>query len=463
MKRALERLRQLPRANERFNIFNSVNLSAAQQVMPSEKPLGNLVVGIKDNIVTKKLPTTCSSGVLAGYMSPYDATVVELLDEAGAVTAGKTNMDEFGMGSGGIHSFFGPTLNPAFPERPTVAGGSSSGSAAAVAAGVVDFALGTDTGGSVRMPAAYTSTVGFKPSYGRVSRHGVIAYAQSLDTVGIGARDVGLVRRVFEVLDRHDPKDPTSLPDELRQQAAALRREKKHLKIGIPAELLHGSVAAEIRERLLVVLDKLQAQGHELYPVSVPAVKNSLLVYYMLAPAEAASNLARYDGIRYGCRDEDLDMSDEVLFAPTRGKFGKEVKNRIVLGNYNLCSGAFKNNYMKAQKLRVELINQFDSIFAFENICTGNKPNPAGVDVLLSLTCMAPPPSLEAFTSKENKSPVNSYINDVFTVPMSLAGLPCISVPLAGMKGVGIQLTAQFADDYGLLDAAEDVMQEQLN
>ncbi|AMD21953.1 HFR098Cp [Eremothecium sinecaudum] len=459
-KSAFSKLKRIPEAQDKFNIFTSINLKAEDQLRNSYANgiLSKTLVGVKDNIITKELPTTCSSKILEGYKSPFDATVVELLNNAGATIAGKTNMDEFGMGSGGIHSYFGPTYNPIFDDEKIICGGSSSGSGAAVAADVVDFALGTDTGGSVRLPAAYTSCIGFKPSYGRISRFGVISYAQSLDTVGIMAKDIGLVKKVYSVLDKHDPKDPTSLSDELRLKAASYHSQKKVLKIGIPVELLQPGMNEAMKNALNKVVEKLLAKGHELYPVSIPAVKNCLPIYYTLAPAEAASNLSRYDGVRYGYRDAESDAKDDVLFAPTRANFGREVRDRLLLGNYNLCSDGFQNNFLKAQRLRVALIDEFDGIFSFPNVLTGNKPNQEGIDLLLSSTSMNLPATVESYTKKDTNTPISSYINDIFTLPMSLAGLPCISIPVNDLKGVGIQLTAQYANDRCVLDTAEHIL-----
>lgn len=459
IKAALKRLSRLPSAQERFNIFTSISLNVNNELETSSGPLKGLLFGIKDNIVTKDMPTTCGSKILLDYKSPFDATVVDLLKKAGAVAVGKTNLDEFGMGSGGVHSHFGPTFNPLYKDGNFIAGGSSSGSAAAVAADVVDFSLGTDTGGSVRLPAAYTSILGFKPSYGRISRHGVVAYAQSLDTVGIMSKDLNVLQRVFRVLDKYDPKDPTSLNNSLRSEASKHLVHRNTLKIGVPMEMNQDVVPFEIRQALLKVIESLMAAGHEILPVSLPSVKNALPIYYTLAPAEAVSNLARYDGIRYGYRDEKQDIEDGTLFVPTRRNFGSEVQNRIVLGNYNLCSGSFKNNYIKAQKLRVELINQFDDVFRLPNILTGNEGNPNGVDMLLSLASMSLPISVQDYKSKDMRNPLHSYINDIFTMPMSLAGLPTLTIPAGNnMKGIGVQLSGQYGSDQSILNAARTLV-----
>lgn len=458
LKTALARIKAIPELQKRYNIFISTDSSAEKQLLDNagkDLPLGNLVAGIKDNIVTKELPTTCASKMLLNYQSPYDATCVRELRDAGAVIAGKTNLDEFGMGSGGIHSHFGPVLNPLFPETEVTAGGSSSGSAAAVSAGAVDFALGTDTGGSVRLPAAYNAVLGFKPSYGRISRHGVVAYAQSLDTVGILSKDMSVLRKVYNVLNKFDPRDPTSLSIELRKKADSLFKDKGNLRIGIPQEFLQKSVSADYKSLFSRFIEKLMDMGHELYPVTIPSIKDSLPIYYTLSPAEAVSNLSRYDGIRYGTRSPTTDIENGTLFASTRANFGKEVQDRIILGNYNLCSETFKNNYVKAQKLRLGLMNDFDHIFRASNILSNSKGNETGVDLILSLTATSAPATIKSFTSAENSSPTNEYLNDVFTMPMSLTGLPTLSIPLAEGVPLGVQVTAQFADDKTVLDFAD--------
>lgn len=455
LKSAISKIRSIPDLQAKYNIFINVDKDAEIKLKrntSSNCPLSNLIVGIKDNIVTNDMETTCASEILEGYVSPYDASCVQKLRNSGATIVGKTNLDEFGMGSGGVHSHFGPVINPLFPQMKMVAGGSSSGSAAAVAAEAVDFALGTDTGGSVRLPAAYTSVLGFKPSYGRISRHGVIAYAQSLDTVGILAKDITILKKVFSVLDEYDPKDPTSLSVDLRRKSCNDCESKTTYRIGIPEEFIQNSVPSEIKAAFLKFVDRLMSNGHEIYPISIPSAKDALPIYYTLSPAEAVSNLSRYDGVRYGKRHGTKDIADGTMFTPTRSKFGKEVQNRIILGNYNLCSETFKNNYVKALKLRVKLINDFDKVFRAPNLLSTSKGNENGVDFILSLTATNFPSTIESFESADRSSPTNEYINDVFTMPMSLAGLPTLSLPPQQNRPIGIQLTGQFADDKSVLD-----------
>ncbi|CAI4035760.1 hypothetical protein SMKI_13G4120 [Saccharomyces mikatae IFO 1815] len=461
LKRSLrESVERLSSLQSKYNIFTSINPSPYKTKNKEGKneTLTNYVVSIKDNIVTKDLPTTCGSRILENFRSPFDATVVKLLKQAGVHILGKTNLDEFGMGSGGIHSIKGPVINPLYPqEDKKIMGGSSSGAAASVACDLVDFALGTDTGGSVRLPACYGSVLGFKPSYGRLSRFGVIAYSQSLDTVGILSKEIKVLQKVFNTLDKYDKKDPTSLSVELRELIEKNKKTKNHLKIGIVEEFNHESLPKEFHELYFAFLKKLANLGHKIYPVSIPSVKNSLPIYYTLSPAEAASNLSRYDGIRYGYRDSEIDIKDGILFAPTRSEFGIEVKNRIILGNYNLCSDAFKNNFIKAERLRVDLVDEFDSIFEFPNVLTNFQGNPEGLDILLVPTSSKLPESIKEFGEEETKSPTNSYINDVFTVPMSLAGLPSLSIPLKEKTPIALQIVGQYGDDSTVLDFVESL------
>lgn len=463
---SISRLRALPELQKQYNIFTHIDVEGVKNGYKSLKDgtLSGLLCGIKDNIVTKDMPTTCGSEILRGYQSPYDATVVKLLKQEGSIVLGKTNLDEFGMGSRGIHSCFGPTFNPLYPAADKVImGGSSSGSAAAVVSEAVDFSLGTDTGGSVRLPATYGSIYGFKPSYGRISRYGVIAYAQSLDTVGILTKNISTLRKVYHVLDKYDDKDPTSLENSYRDQILGIHerntiKERKKYRIGIAKEFSQDSIPETIMEALLAFVKKLLDLGHDVVTISIPSIKNALPIYYTLSPAEAVSNLSRFDGIRYGYRDQESDMSDNVMFAPTRKQFGREVKNRILLGNYNLCSESFKNNYIRAQKLRVQLIDEMDSVFRYPNVLLNNKEttkSETNVDFLISLTTPSLPKKLEDFSVSDLDTPTKEYINDVFTMPMSLAGLPTLSIPIIPGQPIGVQLVGQYGFDEMVLDFAE--------
>ncbi|KAF2997653.1 Trimeric GatFAB AmidoTransferase(AdT) complex subunit [Curvularia kusanoi] len=435
----------------------------------------NKPIAIKDNICTHDLKTTASSDILKNFTSPYDATVVGLLRDAGAVVVGKTNMDEFGMGSHSTHSHVGPVkMQRHAYEEERSAGGSSGGSALAVASAQCWAALGTDTGGSVRLPAAYTGVVGFKPSYGLLSRWGVIAYANSLDTVGIFGKDVGDVEAIFDKLNMHDPQDPTSLPDSTRARLGKDSKSSSSLRIGVPLDYNIATLQPAVREAWSRTLRYLWEQGHSLHPIRLPATQHALSAYYILAPAEASSNLAKYDGVRFGSRAEGIDGTPEsVLFAKTRGQgFGSEVQRRILLGAFTLSAQAIDNYFIQAQKVRRLVQQDFDRVFA--------SPNPLGtevsqsdqaterVDVILSPTAPTLAPFLEGVKSQD---PISAYMNDVFTVPASLAGLPAVSVPVritpqektaehrdeSIEESVGIQIVGQYGEDKLVLRVADAV------
>ncbi|KAI7197191.1 A subunit of putative glutamyl-tRNA amidotransferase [Hortaea werneckii] len=450
-------------------------------------PLAGKPIAIKDNIVTRDLPTTAASKALSGFNSPFDATVVRLLREHGALISSKTNLDEFGMGSHSQHSHFGAVTSPFSRDGQHLsAGGSSGGSAVAVATGRAWAALGTDTGGSVRLPAAYTGTVGFKPSYGLLSRWGVIQYANSLDTVGVLAKQVEDVRRVFRSLNAWCKEDPTSLPTSLRER---LKKEsgsgqRKRLRIGVPAEYNIEELSSPVRAAYSRTLSALQSAGHTLHAISLPSTRRALSAYYILAPAEASSNLAKYDGVRYGHRtssgpDASPTTQNLPLYAQTRGEaFGAEVQRRILLGAYTLSSEALSNYFIQAQRVRRLVQRDFDRVFAHPNPLhddhTGGKSTVVGsreepdetgvVDIILTPTAPTLPPTVEEV---RRQSPVESYMNDVFTVPASLAGFPAVSVPVSlsaeertglgegDVESVGLQCIGQFGDDEGVLSAAE--------
>ncbi|KAH7400962.1 amidase signature domain-containing protein [Phaeosphaeria sp. MPI-PUGE-AT-0046c] len=422
-------------------------------------------VAIKDNICTQAFQTTAASGMLKDFTSPYNATVVDLLHEAGAVVVGKTNMDEFGMGSHSVHSHTGPVVMERHQGEAASAGGSSGGSAVAVATGQCWAALGTDTGGSVRLPAAYTGVVGFKPSYGLLSRWGVIDYANSLDTVGIIAANVAGVRSVFAKLNVHDPKDPTSLPPATRARIKSRESDdRKSLRIGIPLDYNISTLDPVIRGAWARTLKFLALQGHTLHPVRLPATQHALSAYYVLAPAEASSNLAKYDGVRFGTRADGIDGSPEsVLFAKTRGQgFGSEVQRRILLGAFSLSAQAIDNYFIQAQKVRRIVQEDFDNVFAQPNPLrtqeTSSTLTQGKVDLLLCPTAPTLAPSL---SKVKDEDPLQAYMNDVFTVPASLAGLPAISVPIRLLAEeqwakygdekfpatAGMQIIGQYGDD----------------
>ncbi|KAL4801755.1 amidase signature domain-containing protein [Aspergillus unguis] len=445
------------------------------------KPISKLdgrFIAIKDNICTRDLPTTCASKILDTFTSPFNATVVQRLEDAGAIIAGKTNLDEFGMGSHSIHSRFGPVKNKrrVHDSDHLSAGGSSGGSAVAVATDQCYSALGTDTGGSIRLPAAYTGTVGFKPSYGLLSRWGVVAYANSLDTVGILAKQTSTVRSVFGILNQHDTRDPTSLSplsrsrilSRLSSPRLTSRLRSTPLRIGVPLEYNISELDPSVRQAWCRSLEYLQNQGHIIQPVSLPTTKSALSAYYILAPAEASSNLAKYDGVRYGTRSEsnsnEQHNADSYLYAQTRGEgFGPEVKRRIMLGAFSLSAEAIDNYFIQAQRIRRLVRQDFDAVFGAEHPLTAEPSateqgaGRTGVDVLICPTVPSPPPSISDAT---NTKGTDDYISDVFTVPASLAGLPAISVPVSrqGQESenlTGLQVIGQYGDDELVLKVGE--------
>jgi aspartyl-tRNA(Asn)/glutamyl-tRNA(Gln) amidotransferase subunit A len=388
------------------------------------EPLGALAgvpIALKDNLVTKGFATTAGSKILSGWIPPYDATVVEKLRAAGAILVGKTNLDEFGMGSSTERSAFKKTKNPWDRER--VPGGSSGGSAAAVAAGLCGASLGTDTGGSIRQPAAFTGTVGLKPTYGRVSRWGVVAFASSLDQVGPITRTVRDAALVLEVIAGHDPRDATSLDVPVPKYTDSVDGGVSGLRIGLPREYFAGAIDADVRAALERTVAALREKGATVVEVSLPHTPLALAAYYIVAPAEASSNLARYDGIRYGKRAEAADLLD--LYRKSRGAgFGPEVKRRIMLGTYALRSGYYDAYYKKAQQVRALIRRDFEQAFG-------------QVDVLLT-----PTTPTAAFRFGAKATPLDMYMGDVFTLSCNLAGLPGLSVP-CGLTAEGLPVGAQ--------------------
>ncbi|SGZ46948.1 CIC11C00000000819 [Sungouiella intermedia] len=432
--------------------YNSIIVSRLA-VFNSLGALANTAFIVKDNISTTDEPTSCGSPMLKEYVSPFNASVVKLLEDAGLTMAGKSNLDEFGMGSGTTFSVHGPTINPRYSEK-RVCGGSSGGSAAAVAAELADFALGTDTGGSVRQPASYCGIVGFKPTYGRISRYGVVAYAQGFDTVGILAREVATAERVFKVLNKYDEKDITSLPQSIRDQITSNKRDTTSLVIGVPKELLLAEISEDVTVQFEKVLTRLMDLGHTIKPVSIPSIGKLLSAYYTLATAEAASNLSRFDGIVYGSDSDFSSGMDRIAHNRSVG-FGAEVQRRIVLGNYTLSSES-GDYFLRATRVRRQLVQELNDIFIMANPLTGEAGNPGGCDLLISPTAFGRAPLLEEFESDTQSNFLNGYINDVLTIPGSMAGLPSISVPCED-KDFGVQIMGQFGDDMKVLEAAEIV------
>ena len=387
-------------------------------------PLAGVTVALKDNLCTQGIPTTCSSRILEGWRPPYSATVVERLRAAGAIPIGKTNLDEFAMGSSTENSAFGPTKNPHDTSR--VPGGSSGGSAAAVAAGFASLALGSDTGGSIRQPAALCGVVGVKPTYGAVSRYGLIAFASSLDQIGPFSTTVADSAALLEAIGGHDPRDSTSVQEPAPSLTSVLDEGVDGLRIGIVRELMEG-IDADVLARVHAAAEALTAAGAKVEEVSVPATIYGLSAYYLIAPAEASSNLARYDGVRYGLR-VDADDITQMYGATRAAGFGAEVKRRIMLGTYALSAGYYDAYYGQAQRVRTLIIRDFDAAYK-------------QFDALLSPTA---PTTAFAFGAK-TENPLAMYLSDVCTIPSNLAGHPAMSVPFgSGDDGlpVGVQVMA---------------------
>ncbi|MBI03712.1 MAG: Asp-tRNA(Asn)/Glu-tRNA(Gln) amidotransferase GatCAB subunit A [Acidimicrobiaceae bacterium] len=403
-------------------------------------PLAGVPVALKDNLCTRGVPTTCSSRILEGWLPPYDATVVERLAAAGAVVVGKTNLDEFAMGSSTENSAFGVTHNPLDPTR--VPGGSSGGSAAAVAAGFAPLALGSDTGGSIRQPAALCGVVGVKPTYGAVSRYGLVAFASSLDQIGPLTRTVSDAAMLLEAIGGHDPRDSTSIPEPAASLTEVLDRGVEGLRIGVIEELsgngLEG-IADDVRSRLGEAASVLDTAGATVETTSVPSTVYGLSAYYVIAPAEASSNLARYDGVRYGLRIDAPNTGDMNTATRTAG-FGNEVKRRIMLGTYALSAGYYDAYYGKSQKVRTLIVQDFAR--AYEEF-----------DLLLCPTA----PTTAFPIGEKTADPMTMYLNDVCTIPSNLAGHPAMSVPFGvgddGMP-VGVQILAPAMGEPTMFQAA---------
>lgn len=388
--------------------------------------LEGIPLGIKDLFCTRGIRTTACSHILDGFVPPYESTVTQKLLDAGAVFLGKLNMDEFAMGGSNETSFYGPAVNPWSKDKKLVAGGSSGGSAAAVAANICVAATGTDTGGSIRQPSAFCGVTGIKPTYGRCSRYGIIAFASSLDQAGPIAKDVRDCAVMLKNMAGHDVRDSTSAKAEVPDFEKFIGMDVRGMKIGIPAEYRPDGLNTEIAAVWDRGIEMLKARGADIVDISLPHTKYALATYYIIAPAEASSNLARYDGLRYGLRVPGEHLDNMYINSRTEG-FGKEVKRRIMIGTYVLSAGYYDAYYLKAQKVR-RLIRD-DFVKAFEKC-----------DVILTPT--APTPAFPIGDKSMLENPINMYLNDVFTVSVSLAGLPAMSLP-AGLSAEGLPLGLQ--------------------
>jgi aspartyl-tRNA(Asn)/glutamyl-tRNA(Gln) amidotransferase subunit A len=450
-----EAIARIDALDPRLHAFNTVvadrALARAQAIDRQfdrwrDTPLAGVPVALKDNLCTRGIRTTASSRTLERYVPPYDATVVSRLDAAGAIVVGKTNCDEFAMGSSNENSAFGPVHNPWALDR--IPGGTSGGSAAAVAARLTPLALGSDTGGSIRQPAALCGVVGLKPTYGRVSRYGLIAHASSLDQIGPLTRTVYDAALALGVLAGVDSADATSASEPVPDYTAALTGDVRGTRIGVPRALLDQGVDADVARALANAIDTLKARGATLVDVELPHAKYAIPVYYLVSTAEASSNLARYDGVRYGFRVGPGKAGPHDLgemYARTRAQgFGPEVKRRIMLGTYVLSAGYYDAYYLKAQQVRTLILRDYEQAFQGAN----------AVDVIAMPTSPTP-----AFKIGERVAdPLQMYLADIFTVSANLAGLPAVSVPCGftgGKLPIGLQLTGRAFDEATLLRIAD--------
>uniref|UniRef100_V5EYE4 Glutamyl-tRNA(Gln) amidotransferase subunit A, mitochondrial n=2 Tax=Kalmanozyma brasiliensis (strain GHG001) TaxID=1365824 RepID=V5EYE4_KALBG len=447
-----------------------------------EGPLTGWTAAVKANFCVRNTPTTCSSAMLENFTPTFDAASVSLLRKAGADIRHITNCDEFGMGSTNTHSIHGSVRNPASPttsnegqawdlEVERVAGGSSGGSAAAVRAGLAKFALGSDTGGSVRLPAAYCGVVGFKPSYGLISRWGLVSYADSLDTVGVLARTVEDVEAVHDALAQHDSRDPTSASEDARMKAATTSQSVlsslnsssqplKGLRVGIPKEYFPEELHSRVLPPFRSAVSALEALGAEISSISLPSTRSALSAYYIISSAEASSNLARYDGVQYGFHKPPVAGHHAYAATRTAG-FGDEVRKRILLGTFALTADAFDNFFLQASRIRAQVQEDFASVLRIANPSRKEeKEKGQGVDVIVHPSAVDTAPTLAA-AMQEGEGGLGEYVQDILTVPASLAGLPAISVP-AGVAHddgwpAGVTLVSQWGCDKLLLHVAKQL------
>lgn len=401
-------------------------------------PLAGIPIAIKDNMCTKGIRTTCASKMLENFIPPYDATVIEKLNEAGAIILGKVNMDEFAMGGSTENSAFFKTHNPVNLNK--VPGGSSGGSAAAVAGGLTPISLGSDTGGSIREPAAFCGIVGLKPTYGLVSRYGLVAFASSLDQIGPMGTNVTDVANLLNVIAGHDKMDSTSANIEKKDYTKALVKDVKDMKIGVPKEFLGEGVSEDVRKAIKTAIEKFEKMGAKVEECSLPATEYALPAYYIIACAEASSNLGRFDGIRYGYRTKNYETLTDIYRNSRSEGFGEEVKRRIILGTYVLSSGYYDAYYKKAQKVRTIVKKNFDE--AFEKY-----------DILLTPTA----PTVAFDIGSKISNPLEMYMSDILTVSINIAGVPAISIPCGkdeeGMP-IGMQLIGKHFNEETVLRAS---------
>ncbi|MEX0856331.1 MAG: Asp-tRNA(Asn)/Glu-tRNA(Gln) amidotransferase subunit GatA [Gemmatimonadota bacterium] len=450
LRAALERARALDAAERPIRAF----LALAEGSPPShrttesegavsapERPaqiLAGVPVAVKDNLCTLELPTSCGSRILEGYVSPFEATAVRRLRAAGGIVAGKTNMDEFAMGSSTENSGFGPTRNPRDLSR--VPGGSSGGSAAAVAAGIVPCALGSDTGGSVRQPASFCGVVGIKPTYGRISRYGLVAYASSLDQIGTFGGTVADAAILLQAVAGHDPRDSTSMDRAVPDFLGEAERGLEGMTIGVPREYFRDELDAGVRAICETALERFRKGGASVREVSLPHTRYAVATYYVLATAEASSNLARYDGVRYGHRKPEARSLEEVYAGSRTEGFGAEVVRRIMLGTFALSAGYYDAYYGRAQKVRTRIAGDFDRVWS------------DGVDLLFTPTS----PTTAFPLGARTEDPIAMYLSDIFTVTANLAEIPGISIPIGTVDGlpVGGQLLAPKWEEARVIGAA---------
>lgn len=443
-----EYLKKIKETNPRINSFITIcEEKALRQAELADKKikskdkvsiLTGIPIGLKDLLVTKGIKTTCASKILENYVPPYNATVVEKLEDTGVVILGKLNMDEFAMGSSNEHSFFGPVKNPHDETR--IPGGSSGGSAVAVAAGQCVTALGTDTGGSIRQPSAMCGVVGLKPTYGRVSRYGLVAFASSLDQIGPIAQNVEDAAIMLGVISGHDPKDSTSLNVPVPDFTLSLKKDIKGLKLGMPREYFVKGLSKEVEQTVQKAIDKLQKLGAEVIEISLPHTQHALSCYYIIAPAECSANLARFDGVRYGLRSKEAKEIREVYEHSRTEGLGPEVTLRIMIGTYVLSSGYYDAYYKKAQEVRTLIRKDF--IQAFKKVSA----------------IITPTTPTTAFKIGEKiDDPLKMYLSDIFTIPANLAGLPALSIPCGNDKNglpVGMQIIGKHLDEETILQIA---------